>query len=334
MRMVIGQELPAAKALQPNAPGGYKVAAAMAVAQQMQAAIQRAGEAMRGMAEGALREIAQEVGGEDVMHLVETYGKGGSNVQAMLTVSMISGEVEEEEESVADCGMHTDRGLLTLVCSREGNGLSVRGHESSNTKWIDDAEQKDMVTVLGGHLLERVSLGRAKAAEHAVFSRGGERLSVALTLRPAEGQSVRVNGAVVAAEDVMEELVGSVNEPKGEEERHSQKKDPGGDGREESGGSEASEGDVAFEYDTIEITFWCPPSRVIWTFTNVHRRTKLKTLSERYCRMLGDDGTVEWKFMRDYDGLRLLEHYEMGSFFDFSEREHLVVVGSSFTKSE
>jgi isopenicillin N synthase-like dioxygenase len=219
MRMVIGQELPGAKALQPNATGGHKAAAARAVAQQMQAAMQQAGEAMRGMAEGALREIAQELGGEDVMHLVDTYGRGGSTVQAILTVSMISGEVapEDERESVADCGMHKDRGLLTLVCSREGKGLSVRAHENSMSTWTDDAEHKDMVTVLGGHVLERVSLGRARAAEHAVFSRGGERLSVALTLRPAEGQSVRVNGAMVAADDVMGELDGSVNEPKSEE---------------------------------------------------------------------------------------------------------------------
>jgi hypothetical protein len=203
-------------------------------------------------------------------------------VQAILTVSMISGEVapEDERESVADCGMHKDRGLLTLVCSREGKGLSVRAHENSMSTWTDDAEHKDMVTVLGGHVLERVSLGRARAAEHAVFSRGGERLSVALTLRPAEGQSVRVNGAMVAAEDVMGELVGSVNEPKSEEERHSQtEQDPGGDcrGREASDVSEVSEGKVGTEYDTIEITFKPYIGLHARTVTGVRRTRKLVT---------------------------------------------------------
>ena len=184
--------------------------------------------------------------------------------------------------------------------------------------------------MLGGHLLERVSLGRAKAAEHAVFSRGGERLSVALTLRPAEGQSVRVNGAVVAAEDVMGELVGSVNEPKSEGERHSQtEQDPGGDcpGREASDVPEVSEGKVGTEYDTIEITFKpLPGMGPTRTITGVRRTTKLITLRDvlREEGLLGT-GIFDRKRINFQDGM-CDDSDEAGSFFDFSKRKHEVII--------
>ena len=130
---------------------------------------------------------------------------------SILTIS----NVMEDGADLVATPPHVDRGLITLIISRQGQGLEVRKPNCS--EW-QPVEAPGCLVVIPGHLLSRTTDGQVPASEHRVVVTG-PRLSLAYKLLPPEDAKISWCGVLrkeyrPLARDIMDELDGSINAPR------------------------------------------------------------------------------------------------------------------------
>jgi isopenicillin N synthase-like dioxygenase len=166
------------------------------------------------LARRALVEILSDIydGDDLIQRIALSADESGGNVAVQPSVLTIINHTPSDNFSVTP--PHVDRGLITLIVSRQGHGLEVR---MPNSKAWQTVEEPGSLIVLAGHLLSKTTQGIVPASEHRVVAEGA-RLSMAYKLLPAEHariswcSGVRMEHRPVAG-DIMGELQGSVNVP-------------------------------------------------------------------------------------------------------------------------